>query len=87
AVVGNVSPALAEQIGIDPYASGVFIFKIFRGSPANRLGFRAGDFVRSVNNREVKSVRDLNAVLTEPADRWRIAIMRDGRTRELVVNR
>ncbi len=87
AVVGNMSPALAEQIGADPYVTGVFVFDIRRGSPANRLGFRGGDFVRSVNNREISSVEGLKSEMRKPADRWRIGILRNGRARELVINR
>jgi len=87
AIVGNMSPALAERTGIDPFVTGVFIFNIIRGSPANRLGFRAGDYLRLVNNRPVPSVKDLIREMEKPADRWRIAVLRNGRTRELIINR
>jgi len=87
AVVGNMSPALAEQIGADPFVSGVFIFEILRGSPANRLGFRVGDFVRSVNNHDVETVDNLRQELRKPVDRWHVGLLRNGRARELVINR
>jgi len=87
AVVDNMSPALAEELGVDPFVSGVFILKIRRGSPANRLGFRVGDFIKAVNNREVRRVKQLASVLEKPAERWRIAVFREGRTREIVINR
>ncbi|MDP6896932.1 MAG: PDZ domain-containing protein, partial [Rhodospirillales bacterium] len=87
AIVGNMSPALAERTGIDPFVTGVFIFNIIRGSPANRLGFRAGDYLRLVNNRPVPSVKDLIREMEKPADQWRIAVLRNGRTRELIINR
>ena len=87
AIVGNMSPALAESAGFDPFITGVFIFNIIRGSPANRLGFRAGDYLRVVNNQTVTSVKELIREMKKPTDRWRIAVLRNGRTRELIINR
>ena len=87
AIVGNMSPALAERAGADPFVTGVFIFKIIRGSPANRLGFRAGDYVRLVNNQPVTSVRDLIHEMKKPADQWRITVLRNAHTHELIINR
>ncbi len=87
AIVGNMSPALAESAGFDPFITGVLIFNITRGSPANRLGFRAGDYLRVVNNQPVTSVKELIREMNKPTDQWRIAVLRDGRTRELIINR
>ena len=87
AIVGNMSPALAELAGADPFITGVFIFNIIRESPANQLGFRAGDYLRLVNNRPVLSVKELIREMDKPTDRWRFTILRNGRTRELIINR
>ncbi len=87
AIVGNMSPALAELAGADPFITGVFIFNIVRGSPANQLGFRAGDYLRLVNNRPVPNVKELIREMDKPADRWRFTVLRNGRTRELIINR
>jgi Do/DeqQ family serine protease len=79
AVVANLSPALADEIGIDPFLTGVIILQIRRGSIAERLGFQPGDLLRAVNGAEVDAVGQLlRAVERRPED-WRIEIERDGR--------
>ncbi len=87
AIVANMSPALAEEIGVDPFLDGVFILSIQRGSPANRLGFRRGDFVRAINGKMVSSVRGLVQLVQQPTERWRITVERGGKQRDLVINR
>jgi Do/DeqQ family serine protease len=87
ATIVNLSPAFADEHGFDPFLEGVFIYKIVRGSPANRLRFRAGDVIKGVNGRDVGSVKSLVAEMKKPADRWRIAVFRDGQVRELLINR
>ncbi len=87
AIVGNMSPARAEKLGIDPFITGVFIFKVIRGSAAARLGFLPGDYVRLINNENVNDVTKLNELISRSTNRWRIGILRNGKTRNLVVNR
>jgi len=87
ATVANMSPLLAEELSSDPFVDGVYVMGIRRGSPANRLGFRVGDFIRRVNGVEISSVHDLTVELKRPADAWRISVMRGGHTRDLVINR
>ena len=87
AVVVNMSPALAEELGADPFAAGVFVMKIRRGSTANRLQFRVGDVIKSINGRRIDLVKNVVSVLNQQADRWRITVVRNGRQQELVINR
>ncbi len=86
ATIANMSPALADELGFDLFAKGIVVVHIERGSAANRLGFRIGDMVRAVNNREVPTVADLKAFLMGEAERWRINIERDGKSLNLVIN-
>ncbi|MEK9751696.1 MAG: PDZ domain-containing protein, partial [Rhodospirillaceae bacterium] len=62
-------------------------FKIVRGSPANRLRFRVGDVIKGVNGQEVGTVKGLVAEMRKPVDRWRISVFREGKVRELLINR
>ena len=52
ATVSNLSPALADELRLDPSASGVAITDIADGSIAQSLGFQKGDLVLAVNNSE-----------------------------------
>ena len=76
ATVVNLSPAVADQYGADPFLTGVLITKIGTGIAAQQ-GFQAGDIVREINGRPVETVAALAGALGGP--RWRVAIERAGR--------
>ncbi len=79
ATVVNVSPAAAQELGIDPFARrGVLVTKVEAGF-AQSAGLRAGDIVRQINGREITSVRDLQSVVSANAGAWQVTIERGGR--------
>ena len=86
ATVANMSPALADETGLDGFDKGVVIVDITRGSPSNRLGFRTGDLVRSVNGREIANVSQLRSLLTDDPGLWRITVERGGKLLKLTIN-
>lgn len=67
-----LNPALADSLGGDPFASGVIVGRVQRGSYANRIGLQGGDIILAVNGRSVTSVQQLANV---------------GRGSELTINR
>ena len=78
ATVVNLSPAVAEELGIDPFAGrGVLVTNISRGFAMN-AGLRPGDLVRRVNGREIGSVRELAGVLGGGGGQWQVTIERNG---------
>lgn len=81
AVIVNMSPALGEELGFDPYLEGVMVLKVRRGSAANYNRLRPGDFVLNVNDTPITSARQLESILlSEPLDVvWDVQIDRDGR--------
>ncbi len=76
--VSNLSPALAEQLRLDPAAEGVVVVDIARGSTAQQLGFRRGDVIVSVNERPIERTRDLDQAARQGARIWRIILSRGG---------
>ena len=76
ATVLNLSPAVAEEIGLGHLATGVVIVDVARGNPAARLGFRSGDIVLRVNDTEIGSVATLRRAVAAQPDTWRLAILR-----------
>lgn len=86
ATVANMSPAFADELGLDGFKKGVIVVELQRGSPAHRLGFRAGDFVRTVNGQKAVSVSHLQSLLGISPERWRIEVDRDGKLLNLVIN-
>ena len=87
ASVVNMSPALGEELGFDPYMRGVMVLKVRRGSAANYNRLRAGDFVLEINGAPIESTRQLSALLnSEPDDIvWNVQLDRDGRIGQLPV--
>jgi S1-C subfamily serine protease len=67
ATVANLSPALAEELGFDPYATGIIVTDIERRSAARYNGARRGTIIREINGRAVASTRDLDGVLASEA--------------------
>ena len=87
AVIANLSPALADELGLEEAGSGVIMTRIKRGSAADRLGFKPGDRLLEVNGEAVESVRAARSLVGAGSGRWRIAIRRGGKVMELVINR
>lgn len=54
-----LNPALADSLGGDPFATGVIVGGVQRGSYANRVGIQGGDIIVAVNGRPVTSVAQL----------------------------
>jgi len=85
ATVANLSPALADELGLDMLAHGVILLKVAGGSPAAQVGLKAGDIVLSVNGRTVGRVAALEIAL-EAADReWRLSVRRGRRVFQVAV--
>lgn len=78
AKVSNLSPALADDLRLDPSTQGVVILEVVNGSSAQRLGFQRGDLVVSVNNTKVAKTRDLERIAGQASRRWSITILRGG---------
>jgi Do/DeqQ family serine protease len=76
-VLANLSPAVAEEMGLAVDARGVVVFETGAG-PAARL-FRKGDIILEVNGDSVSTVKDVAALSDIERRRWAIAIQRAGR--------
>jgi len=85
ATVANMSPALADELGLSRFRPGVVILGMRRGTPAARLGFQPGDTVLSVNGDDVGTVTALKRSVASPAARWQVIIERDGEKLNLVI--
>jgi Do/DeqQ family serine protease len=78
AVVGNLSPRLADELRMPASSQGVVITQINRGSPASRVGFQPKDIVLAVNGTAIDKTATLEAITREDASLWRVEIERDG---------
>nr|WP_246541544.1 DegQ family serine endoprotease [Roseibium polysiphoniae] len=85
ATVMNLSPAVAEEIGVEGLLEGVVITEIVPNSPAARVGMKVGDIVRAINDDEIVSTRMLEGVTKVPPRVWRLDIERDGKVSRIVL--
>ena len=82
-VAANLSPAVAEELGLPVDLRGVVAAKISEG-PAQRF-FKRGDVILEVNGNAIDSVETLQAVLAKHEGVWRIGINRGGRILKLAI--
>ncbi|MEL0325299.1 MAG: PDZ domain-containing protein, partial [Rhodospirillales bacterium] len=78
AVIANMSPALAEELSIDPLTQGVIILEVRMRSPAKRLGLRPGDYLIKVNGKNVDRVITAKRLFQKTQREWALSIRRDG---------
>lgn len=79
ATVVNISPAVADELGIDVFSGpGVLVTGVGRGIALN-AGLRPGDIIRAVNGRRVDSVRELVGAIDVRPPVWQFTIERGGR--------
>jgi len=76
ATVANLSPALAEEIRLDPMLTGVVVTEVVRRSAANRLGVQPGDIILGVNDESVDDVDDLESALSVGGRNWQVSVRR-----------
>lgn len=76
AEVGNLNPALIEEIGFSGAQEGVVVLQVARGSPAAMTGLRPGDVILRINGTAIERVRDLSAELARRARAWTIDVQR-----------
>ena len=85
AKVVELSPGLADEIGVEGVNSGVFVTEIGQGTAAAGIGLRPGDIVSKVGGVEIRTVADLERALARTQRRWSLEIRRGDQLFQLVV--
>ncbi|MEQ9519000.1 MAG: DegQ family serine endoprotease [Parvibaculum sp.] len=78
ATVGNLSPAFADELRLDPFLTGVVVLRVQRGSAAHRLRIQPGDIVRMIGPEDVGSVDELQSLTSGRRAEWEFTIERGG---------
>jgi len=85
AQVANLSPALAEELSLEPMQQGVIVLNVARGSAAREIGVQPGDVVLGVNGHEIDSVAALKRALAQRSARWALSVRREGKVLSVVI--
>jgi Do/DeqQ family serine protease len=78
AKVSTITPAVADELGLDADTEGVVITEIGDDTTAAGVGFQKGDIVLSVNNQKIGKTADLEKVAGTSSRLWRITLVRGG---------
>jgi len=79
-----VTPALADRLGADPFATGVLITGISGRSYAARANLRQNDLIVEAGGRPIRTVEELERATAGPGP-WPLAIVRGGQRVEGVL--
>jgi Do/DeqQ family serine protease len=82
-VVANLSPAVAEELGVPSSLNGVIALEIKNG-PAKRF-FRKGDILLEINGVSIASVDDLQQAVSTVENYWEIQVNRGGRKLQMTL--
>jgi len=82
ATIANLSPALAEELGLDSLGGGVIIMSVGQRTPARRY-LRPGDKILQVNRARIGLVKDLVKVMNKPVEEWQITMKRGVKVRTI----
>jgi Do/DeqQ family serine protease len=83
ATILNLSPAVAEELGIGGASAGVVISDVPDGSPAAAAGFARGDIIAQVNGTNIDSTKTLVDILTEKRRYFDLVVKRGGQAMRL----
>ncbi|TPN86394.1 DegQ family serine endoprotease [Mesorhizobium sp. CU2] len=78
AKVAELSPRLAQRLGLRTDIKGVTVVDINRDSPAADFGFQPGDIVREVNGTAIDNAATLAQVAQQDTRWWRFTVERGG---------
>ena len=85
ALAMNLSPAVADELGLPFELDGVVIARVDPISPARRVGLRAGDRIVHVNGWAIGTTSELEEAAAERVPSWDIIVDREGRELNLLL--
>lgn len=85
--VYDVTPEIAEQLGIDLRTTAVVVVTVERNAPAARGGLIPGDLILALNGKPIKTSEDFAKIVQtfKPGDTVKVDLLRDGQKAETEV--
>ena len=85
--VQDVTPGVAQELGIPSSTRGVVIVQVQPESPAADSGLREGDVIQEVNRQSVKTVSEFKDAINHASNSILFLVNRDGHSSYIVVER
>jgi serine protease Do len=86
AKIANLSPAVAEEVGLQDDVHGVIITDVKENTVAASIGLQVGDVLVAINDHKMLKVDDAVEVLRQPSHSWRLTINRGGNEVTMMFN-
>jgi serine protease Do len=83
--VDELTPSIANELGISPATKGVVVTQVDGESPAADAGLRRGDVIEQINRHQVTSVSEFNRLVTEAGKQTLVLLVNRGGTTSFVV--
>lgn len=83
----DLTPEIAEQIGINPKIQGVLVADVALGAPADQAGIKPYDVITAVNGEKVKSSQDLTTEVVKipVGENAKIDLVRTGKPKSVIM--
>jgi Do/DeqQ family serine protease len=78
ATVINLSPAVTDELSIRGASEGVVISEIEDDSQAKMVNFQIGDVILAIDDKPIKTTRELEAAVSRRHAYWKLTITRGG---------
>ncbi len=84
--IQNITPQLADYYGLKQN-QGVLVAKVYKNNPAYKAGIKTGDIIIRVNDKKIKSSRELSSNIAGHAvgENVKITLIRNGQKKVLYV--
>jgi serine protease Do len=78
--LSELTPDVAEQLGVDEGVSGVIIAEVNEDTPAEKAGLELYDVITKINGRSFDTIRDMRFAVADirPGEVAEITLIRDG---------
>ncbi len=84
AVIANLNPALAYELGMSVDQTGIVITEIENRSYSSRF-LQVGDILMEINGKEIKSIDDVKKSIKKNDGYWKLVFQRGGHVQTLVL--
>ena len=77
--------SIGIQVGVNDMTNEVVIVGVFKNSPAEKAGIKAGDVLLKIDGKAIKSPEDGGPIMAakKPGDKVKLTVKRDGKDKDI----
>jgi serine protease Do len=75
-----ITAPVAQDLNLPFDSKGIVITDVAQGSPADRMGLRAGDIIVSIDGQRINDVGTFKSLVSTRTNGWQIVLQRGGQT-------